>query len=216
MPETTSDPAPATPPTTTPPASTPTPTEGEPKSESLLGGEEPGGGAPDKYEVFTVPEGFTLDEEVSKEANDLFKSSNLSQSQAQKMVDFYVAKTKEAFEAPFKAYEEMREGWRKETKADPEIGPKLAQVKTTVHRALDSLGDPSLKASFIKAMDETGMGDNPVFIKAIHRLAMKVTEGTHVQGNGPPTHVGSRVASRPSLAEAIYGSDGPRSGFGER
>ncbi|MBA0089301.1 MAG: hypothetical protein HRJ53_30285, partial [Acidobacteria bacterium Pan2503] len=186
-------------------------------NESLLGGES-ASGAPEAYADWNVPEGFELDADVGKEINTLFKASNLSQEAGQKLIDFYTEKTKEAFEAPFEAYKEMRERWRTETKADPEIGAKLDQVKITVHRALDSLGDPKLKSDFVKAMDETGMGDNPTFIKVLNRLATKLTEGTFVAGNGPSPHgqIRSGVAARPSLAQAIYGADGPKTGLAAR
>lgn len=115
----------------------------------------------------------------------MFRGLNLSQDQAQTLVDFYTAKTQEAYQQRFKLYQELRDTWRDEVKADPEIGGKLDVVRTTVAKAIDSLGDPKLAADFRQAMDFTGAGDNPAFIKAFYRLAQKVTEGSHVAGKGP-------------------------------
>lgn len=141
--------------------------------------------APDKYTDFKVPEGFKLDDAVAKEAGELFKGLNLPQEGAQKLIDFYSAKTLEAAEAPYKAYRDMQTKWVDEIKADPEIGEKLDEVKTVVGRAIDGLGNPKLAASFREAMDLTGAGNNPAFIRAFYKLAQKVTEGQHVAGRGP-------------------------------
>jgi hypothetical protein len=167
-------------------------------------GEKTATGAPEKYEEFKVPEGFKLDEAVGKDAGELFKSLNLDQAGAQKLVDFYIAKTQEAAEAPYKAYSEMRAEWQAAVKADPEIGGKLDVVKQTVSRALDGLGDAKLAQEFREAMDLTGAGDNPAFVKAFFKLAQKVTEGQHVSGKGPSTFGQQRPGQPASAAHALY------------
>lgn len=162
-------------------------------------------GAPEKYEAFKVPDGFVLDDKVAAEASELFKASGLSQEAAQKMVDFYTAKTQEAFQQPYKAYKDMREGWVKEVKADPEIGGKLDQVKITIGKALDGLGDPKLAENFKAAMDLTGAGDNPAFIKAFYKMAQALTEGSSVVGRGPSA--GGQTApgqGRVTAAKALF------------
>lgn len=203
------DPQPTTPETpVTPPPTTPTPQETTPPSEpttpekSLLN-EKPEVTVPDKYEDFKVPDGYTLDAEVSKEASSLFKDLGLSQEGAQRLVDFYVTKTKEAFDQPMKEYESQRAKWRDEVRADKEIGGKLNSVLTTISKAIDGLGDAGLARDFREAMDYTGAGDNPVFIKAFYKLAQKVTEGTVVRGNGPAPVAAPNSAPR-TAAHALY------------
>ena len=145
-------------------------------------------GAPEKYSDYKVPEGFVLDPEVKTEADKLFKGMNLSQEQGQSLVDFYTAKVKEAFDAPFNAYQDQREKWRAEAEQMPELKGKLSnggEVLTTIGRALDSLGDPQLANNFRQAMDMTGAGDNPAFILAFYRMAQRLVEGSHVTGRGP-------------------------------
>lgn len=159
--------------------------------------------APDKYTEFKVPEGFKLDETTTKEAGDLFKSLNLSQDSGQKLIDYYTAKTKEAAEAPYKLYTKMREDWQTAVKADPEIGGKLGQVKITISRALDVLGDAKLATEFREAMDLTGAGDNPAFIRALYKLAQRVTEGKDVTPGGPAA-VKAPGSAPPSAAKAMY------------
>lgn len=145
-------------------------------------------GAPESYSDYKVPEGFTLDPEIKTAADKLFKGMNLSQAQAQELVDFYAAQTKEAFEAPFNAYQEQRKEWRATAEADPDLRGKLGpggEVLTTISKAIDGLGDAKLASDFREAMDLTGAGDNPAFIRAFFLLSRQLTEGSHVAGRGP-------------------------------
>lgn len=162
-------------------------------------------GAPEKYEEFKVPEGYVLDTKVAEEASGIFKGMNLSQAQAQSLVDFYAAKTREAANAPFEAYTAMRQEWQTKVAADPEIGSKLPEVKQTVSRALDSLGDAKLASDFREAMDLTGAGDHPAFIKAFYKLAQQVVEGHSVRGSNPsPAGQKPPGAGPISAAKALY------------
>jgi len=173
------------------------------KSPTLLNGDPPKDGAPEAYTEFKLPEGFTLNGEVTKEASELFKGLNLPQEGAQKLVDFYAAKLQSAVDAPHKLWRETQDKWTSEIKADPEIGGKLDQVKLTVGRAIDSLGDAKLASDFRQAMDYTGAGNNPAFVRAFYKLAQKVTEGSHVAGKGP-VEVKNPTGQPPSAAKAMY------------
>jgi hypothetical protein len=164
----------------------------------------PEAGAPETYAAFNVPEGYTLDETVSKEASGIFKAMNLTQTQAQQLVDFYTAKTTESANQPYQAWNDMQEQWVKEVKNDPQMGPRLNEIKTTISRAIDGLGDPKLAQSFREAMDFTGAGNNPAFIKAFWKLAEKITEGGHVAGTGPSPQGQRRQGEVPSAARAMY------------
>jgi hypothetical protein len=159
---------------------------------------------PEKYE-FNLPEGFTLDETVAGEVTTLFKDLGIDQPGAQRLVDFYTNKLTEAVDAPFKLWAETQKGWVDEIKADPTIGKRLPEVKTTVARAIDGLGDPKLAADFREAMDVTGAGNHPAFIRAFYKLAQQVTEGRHVSGRGPSAESQVAPGSAPrSAAEAMY------------
>ena len=199
--------------TTTPAATTPQTSTTATEKPSLAN--EPAGsltnqpadkqaGAPEAYSTFAVPDGYELDTGVATEASKIFKEMNLTQDQAQKLVDFYTAKTTESANQPYQVWNEMQEKWVRDVKADPQMGPRLNEIKTTISRAIDGLGDPKLAQEFRAAMDYTGAGNNPAFIKAFWKLASKVTEGGHVSGNGP-SPAGQPNGSRPaSAARAMY------------
>ncbi len=161
-------------------------------------------GAPEKYTDFTVPEGFKLDPKMAEEAQTMFKDMNLSQANAQRLIDMYVARTQEASGAAHQSYLNMRQDWVKEVMANPDLGPKLNDVKATISRALDSLGNPTLVANFKQAMDITGAGDNPAFISTFYAMAQRLTEGKHVSGAGP-SGSGQKKGSGPvDAASALF------------
>jgi hypothetical protein len=197
--------------TTSPEATTPqTSTTNEGASlanqpgESLANQKPSAEGAPETYAQFSVPQGYELDEGVAKEASAIFKSMNLNQTQAQQLVDFYVGKTTETANQPYQVWQETQEKWIKEVKADPQLGPRLNEVKTTISKAIDGLNDPKLAKDFREAMDYTGAGNNPAFIRAFWKLAQMVTEGGHVAGGGPSPGGQRRANDVPSAARAMY------------
>jgi hypothetical protein len=166
-------------------------------------------GAPEKYSDYTLPDGFTLDPAVKTEADALFKGLGLDQKQAQSLVDFYGKQISELSSAPAKAYQEMTDGWRKDSESHPDLRGKLGpgqEINVRISKALDGLGDPKLASDFKAAMDLTGVGNHPAFIRVISRLAEKVTEGTHVAGNGPSKEGQSQSGrtAPPSAAAAMW------------
>lgn len=161
--------------------------------------------APEKYEAFTVPDGFKLDDTVATEAGAIFKELNLPQASAQKLVDFYVAKNQEAIEAPFKAFANMVDGWKGEV--SKAYGAKIepgGEHAIAVSRLLSQLGPA--EAPFREAMDNTGVGSHPAFVSAFIKLASMLGEGGDVKGNGPSPLGQSKTgdADKPSAAQAMY------------
>ena len=159
-------------------------------------------GAPEKYEPFKAPEGYELDPKIIGEAEGVFKEMGLSQDQAQKLVDFYSEQAKSIATKPYDDYMATRKSWQDQVKAD--FGSQLPEVKATIGRAL-SLLPPETVKSFREAMDMTGAGDNPAFVKAFYELAKRSTEGRPVQGRGPAdVNRAPGEASRPSAAQALF------------
>jgi hypothetical protein len=159
---------------------------------------------PDAY-TFKIPEGATLDNKLVESATPIFKELGLNQDQAQKLVDLVANRDKEIQAQTAAKITEMRESWRKEVLADKDMGGKLDDVKATIGRAKNQL--PSdVRDAFNRAMDETGIGDHPAFVKAFWKLSELVSEGKPVSGNGPSTHGQSTngKATRPTLASAMY------------
>lgn len=142
-------------------------------------------GAPEKYEAFKAPEGYELDQPTVDRAIPLFKELGLSQEGAQKLIDFQSELSKQASEAGVQLWMDTQAKWVDAVKADPEIGHKLPEVKATISKAIDSVLGPALGKDFREAMDFTGAGNNPAFIKGFYKFAQGRTEGTHVAAGGP-------------------------------
>jgi hypothetical protein len=161
--------------------------------------------APEAYAEFKVPDGFTLDPEVAKRAGGLFKELNLSQDGAQKLIDLYTAETKAAFEAPFNAYQDMRKGWRDAVSSDREMGHRLPEIKTNVTQMLNTHLGPILADQFREAMDLTGVGDHPAFVRAFDLLSQLLVESrSHIAGNRASPFGQTRTAQPLSAAQALY------------
>jgi len=177
----------------------------KPEDKSLLNKEIPGG-APEKYEPFKIPEGLTALPEASlAKVTEVFKGLNLDQGQAQSLIDLYHAQTAEIVKSVNDAANATRESWQAQLKADPEIGPRLPQVREAISRTLDSIGDKKLAQDFRDAMDQTGAGDHPAFAKVFYKLSRQVSEGKHVGGAAPsPAGQRSPDARPPSAAKALY------------
>lgn len=163
-------------------------------------------GAPEKYADFKLPEGIELKDEQLEAATKLFKDLNLPQAAAQSLVDYHTAQLKAAATAGTETMNTMRSDWQAAVKSDPEIGSRLPAVKAEVSRALDSLNNPTLVTEFKAAMDLTGVGDNPAFIKAFYKMAQMVNEGRPVKGGGPSIHGQSPAgnAPKPTAAQSLY------------
>lgn len=163
-------------------------------------------GAPEKYEAFKAPEGWEFHADRMEPVLATFKELNLSQDQAQRLVDIYGAEMVKAIEEPFNQFTEMRNGWRNELINNPELGNGKDNLKpevlATIGRAIDSLPNA---AEFREAMAVTGAGDNPAFVKAFYALAKRSGEGTQVRGGNPSPAGQTAPGSRPATAaSAMY------------
>lgn len=169
--------------------------------------------APDAYTDFTVPDGYQLDKALLDKVTPIFKELGLSQEAAQKLVSLQVERDIAAASGPQSAYETLRKDWQGKTLADTDIsaytnGDKsgIDAVKIDIGRALNVIGDPALVSDFRAAMDLTGAGDHPAFVKALWRLAQHIGEGKPVSGKGP-SPLGQKdpaKPSTPSAAQALY------------
>lgn len=184
-------------------------TEGEKKPDAAAQG------APEAYTDFTLPDGLILSKETLEAATPIFRELGLSQEAAQKLVSFHADQLKAATASAAEAsYTEMRKDWAAKTLSHPDIrdavdtdsGKRgIDAVKINIGRALGALGDATLADEFKAAMDLTGAGDHPAFVRAINKFAGLIAEGRPVSGSGPSPHGQAAPGSRPpSAAQALY------------
>jgi hypothetical protein len=206
------------------PNTIPTPPTPEPAGDSFLTGKppveppkpEPGkepepakpevqGGAPEKYTDFKLPDGYEFDKSSLDEVTALFKGMNLSQDNAQKLVDHYVNNSMQAAQAPFEAWANLQKQWTDEI-ANRFPGSKGNEVKGNIAKAIDTVLPPSLARNLRTALDITGAGSHPDIVEALSILFRPHYEGTPVKGGGPSPEgqgPGNSPANK-SIAERIY------------
>lgn len=175
------------------------------KTEKVEEKVEPKSASPEAY-TFTVPEGYKLDDSLVAEVTPIFKDLNLSQDQAQKLVDLYSKQAMDQTKALQDIVSGLRQEWRDGLAKDTDIGGKLDTVKADIGRMKAAINDPVIIAAFNEGMNLTGAGDHPGIIKGLYKIAEMVNEGKFVSGNGPSPH-GQRPNGqdkKPSLAQSMY------------
>lgn len=177
-------------------------TEGDkPQEEKPADGDKPADkpeeeqkqeGAPEKYE-FTAGEGVELDTEALKDFEPVARDLNLTNEQAQKLVDAYPKILAGVQQRQAEAWQKQTEGWAETVKADKEIGgDKLTANLSAAQRALDQFGTPELK----EYLNATGLGNHPDLVKTFVKIGKAMSEDGMVDGSNQ----GQR-----SAAEVLYG-----------
>jgi len=152
-------------------------------------------GAPESYD-FKQTEGQELDEAVLSAYGEAAKELNLSQSEAQKMLETMSPVMAQRQAEQIAA---VRESWASDAKSDKEFGgDKLTENLSVAKKAMDAFGTPELTA----LLNDTGLGNHPEIIRAFYRAGMKISEDTFVGGASNP-------AGEASVAQRMYPSMKP-------
>lgn len=136
-------------------------------------------GAPEKYE-FKPAEGQELDTAALEQFEPIARELNLTNEQAQKMVDLYGTKIMPMVQQQqAEAWQKTTEQWAADVKADKEIGgDKLIDNLSAAQRAMEQFGDPELK----EYLDTTGLGNHPALVKAFIKVGKAMSEDKVVTG----------------------------------
>ncbi|WP_209634583.1 peptidase [Cronobacter sakazakii] len=140
-------------------------------------------GAPEKYE-FKATEGVELDTEALKDFEPVARELNLTNEQAQKLVDAYPKILAGVQQRQADAWQKQTEQWAADVKADKDIGgDKLTSNLSAAQRALEQFGSPELK----QYLDSTGLGNHPALVKCFVKVGQGMSEdkmlsGGHVSG----------------------------------
>ena len=132
----------------------------------------------------TLPEGMKADDPTFKSFGEIFTDTKLDpQAKGQKLIDLYKDAVTGIRQQQQDVWKSTNEAWVAAVKADPEIGgAKFDSTKTTIARAIDSLG-PELSVAFRQGLDATGAGNHPAIWKGLAKMAALLTEGGHVSGS---------------------------------
>tara|TARA_R110000803_G_C11989469_1_gene321874 strand:+ start:20165 stop:20869 length:705 start_codon:yes stop_codon:yes gene_type:complete len=136
--------------------------------------------APEKYESYEVPEGFAMGEETLSQFNELAKGMNLSQDQAQQLVNVATKQNESFRDEQDNAWNDVRDNWVADIKADKEFGgDNFTETVERAKRARDKFGSDALK----EFLNETGFGDNNELVKCFARIDKETSEGGIIEGD---------------------------------
>lgn len=168
------------------------PADGEKTADKPDDKEQKQEGAPEKYE-FKAGEGVELDTAALEQFEPIARELNLTNEQAQKLVDAYPKILAGVQQRQAEAWQKQTEGWAETVKADKEIGgDKLTANLSAAQRALDQFGTPELK----EYLNATGLGNHPDLVKTFVKIGKAMSEDGMVDGSNQ----GQR-----SAAEVLYG-----------
>lgn len=129
-------------------------------------------GAPETYE-FKAPDGMELDAALVEAVTPVLKDLNLTNEQAQKLVDFYADHEKARAESQVEAWKTQLATWRDEVKADPEIGGKNYEASVrAAQTVIARFGDDQLK----KDLATYRIGNMPSLIRLLAKAGRGMAE----------------------------------------
>lgn len=149
---------------------------------------------PEKY-TFELPEGFSLDEESNAEISALFKESNLTQAQANKLVNCHIKMMEQTQRVQREAYDKAVAQWQDKSKKDPEFGGANLKANLEIaKRGLKTYGSDELR----DILSHYNLGDHPELIRLFYKLGKNVKEDSMVEG-------GEQPKDTKSLGQIFYG-----------
>lgn len=152
-------------------------------------------GAPEKYE-FKLPEGMKLDDAQSTEFSAVAKELNLTQEQAQKLVDLQAKYVEGQNKSHSENWTKTVDGWAQEARNDPEYGgAKFNESIALARTAVDKFGDKALK----EALSLTGAGNHPALVRFMVKVGKAVSEDTVHKGSPPAQSIDPVKSFYPSM-----------------
>lgn len=152
------------------------------------GGNEPGDGknnpTADPYEGLKLADASAVDDVQLANYKALAKELNLTPESAQRILDFEA-------ERLAAGAEQAAKDWQEQVKT--EYGDKLPAVMATCARAMNTFGGDELR----ELLDQTGLGNHPVMVKAFHKAGKMLEEDKHLSPNG--------TVHDATFTEALYG-----------
>ena len=116
---------------------------------------------------------MALDTGLVEEAQGIFRDLNLTQTQAQKLVDFQIGVQQKAAEAQEAEFQETHDKWLSDARADKEIGgDKWNASISEAKKAIQAFGDDALK----DLLRDTGAGSHPAVIRMFSKIGKLVKE----------------------------------------
>ncbi len=140
-------------------------------------------GAPDEYTEFSLPEDFEVDDKVMGDFKSFAKDVDLSQKQAQKLVDMQTSLNTQTVDNIKEQVAKIQNDWQKSAKSDKEFGGKDLDTNLGfAAKAIDKFGSDKMR----DALNATGVGNHPEFIRFLVNVGKAMSEdGVLTEGTTP-------------------------------
>lgn len=139
-------------------------------------------GAPESYEDFKAPEGLKYDDQVMDAFKEVAKETNLSQAQAQNLLDKVAPVIAQRQMAQIA---EVSKQWAERSKADKELSADWNRSMADVARVRDRFAkneDGSVDPDIAEFMS-TPIGNHPGLLKLLARAGRAIGEGSFPRGS---------------------------------
>jgi hypothetical protein len=166
-------------------------------------------GAPEEYDFTSMelPEGQEFDTELADMFKPVLKDMDLSQDAANKLLKTFAEQAAPALaqrqaDAQMEVLEEIKADLSRQLQADPEVGgKKYEESKAMAARALNTfIPNAAERTEFSTFMNETGMGNHPMWMRVMAGAGRVLAEAT--------TAPGGVSAAGKTEAEKFYGKRG--------
>ncbi|WP_454618367.1 hypothetical protein [Bradyrhizobium cenepequi] len=153
-----------------------------------------------KY-TLAMPEGVQVDQEMVDALGPEFKDLGLTNKQAQKLADKFIALQTDRAKKQGETWGQTVSGWVDQAKADKEIGgDKWDSTVKTARRAVDTIGTPALK----EYLEATGGGNHPELIRFMAKVGAMIREDNPADG-------GAGGSGKPAeAAHVLFPNDAPK------
>lgn len=156
-------------------------------------------GAPEAYADFALPEGVMLPETTLTAFKDLAKGKNLTQTDAQAMLDVFAQQQRTSAEANVEAFKTASNEWAAQARADKDFGgAKFDDSVVAVGRAMEQFSDPE----FVDVLNISQLGNHPAVFRFLAKVGAAIGERPLVTAGGGD---GNSGAPKP-LADRLYPS----------
>jgi hypothetical protein len=152
---------------------------------------------PEKYE-FKIPDGMQMDTALLAETEPLFKELEITQANAQKLIDLYAQKIYPAIiKQNTDAWMQQTEAWKKEVAQNNEIKINKEGENEDGLRVINTLLTPEEAKAFKADLNKFGIGNHPLLNLMYARMAASLKEDTFEGGvrkaGGEPKDIAHRI-----------------------
>lgn len=150
---------------------------------------------PEKYDL-KLQEESLIDSAYLEQFQAYAKEKKLTQDQAQELLQREETARKSYYDSQIQKWEQVKEQWKQQTIADPEIGgEKFAENAELAKRTLEKFSTPQ----FVAALDSSGYGNHPELVRVFARIGQAMREAKIIGGN-------VNTGGQKSIEDIFYGS----------